>query len=250
MKICKVCSFAKDDFCFEKSRRVCKDCKSIRQKHAYRNKMVPRKSFLTKDEKRKKTTIRKNKFFQIEENKIKRSLYLKEYNQRDYVKKRNAKQSKKYRKENSEKVAKINKKSYDKNKSKYAPKKREYEKQKIKNDPLFRLRKSVSGSVYHMLRNNKKSSILKYLPYTIQDLKEHIEKQFASWMTWHNWGVFNPKIWDDHNPATWTWQIDHIIPQVNLIYASMVDDNFQKCWALENLRPYSAKLNVSERHIR
>jgi hypothetical protein len=37
--------------------------------------------------------------------------------------------------------------------------------------------------------------------------------------------------------------IDHIVPQSDLPYSSMNDENFQKCWALENLRPLSAKQN-------
>lgn len=33
------------------------------------------------------------------------------------------------------------------------------------------------------------------------------------------------------------WEIYHIIPQSNLPYQTMTDDNFQKCWALDNLNP-------------
>jgi hypothetical protein len=73
-------------------------------------------------------------------------------------------------------------------------------------------------------------------------------------MTWENYGSYSSKIWDDDNVSIWTWQIDHIIPQSCLPYASMEDDNFNKCWALENLRPLSAKQNYLDgarktRHI-
>ena len=50
--------------------------------------------------------------------------------------------------------------------------------------------------------------------------------------------------WDDNDISTWTWQLDHIIPQSKLSYTSMEDDNFKKCWDLSNLRPYSAKKNI------
>lgn len=30
----------------------------------------------------------------------------------------------------------------------------------------------------------------------------------------------------------------------------MVEDNFKKCWALENLRPYSAKQNLADSNRR
>jgi len=63
-------------------------------------------------------------------------------------------------------------------------------------------------------------------------------------MNWDNWKKYNSKTWDDNNPATWTWNIDHIIPQSELKYESLDDENFKKCWALENLRSYSAKQNI------
>ena len=62
-----------------------------------------------------------------------------------------------------------------------------------------------------------------------------------------NQGVYNAKTWDDNDSSTWTWQIDHIIPQSDLPYTEMSHDpnsNFQKAWALSNLRPLSAKQNV------
>ena len=55
--------------------------------------------------------------------------------------------------------------------------------------------------------------------------------------------IYVAATWDDSDPATWTWQIDHIIPQSDLPYTSMTDYNFRRCWALENLRPFSAKQN-------
>lgn len=91
-------------------------------------------------------------------------------------------------------------------------------------------------------------SILEFLPYTMQELKEYIENIFTlpnnEWMTWKNWGKYNPETWVETDSLTWTWQLDHIIPQSDLPYTSMVDDNFQKCWALTNLRPYKAKDNL------
>jgi hypothetical protein len=56
--------------------------------------------------------------------------------------------------------------------------------------------------------------------------------------------IYSLKTWDDEDKSTWKWNIDHIIPQSDLIYASMEDENFKKCWALSNLRPYSAKQNI------
>lgn len=65
-------------------------------------------------------------------------------------------------------------------------------------------------------------------------------------MNWNNWGRYNAETWDDNDPSTWTWQIDHIIPQSKLKYTSMDDENFKKCWALDNLRPLSSKENLEK----
>jgi hypothetical protein len=63
-------------------------------------------------------------------------------------------------------------------------------------------------------------------------------------MNWNNYGIYYTNLWNDNDPSTWVWNIDHIIPQSKLPYTSMEDDNFKKCWALDNLRPYSAKQNI------
>ncbi len=121
-------------------------------------------------------------------------------------------------------------------------------KEKRKNDPAFRLRHYISTRIRKILKNNgvKNNSCLKYLNYSFLDLKTHIEKQFEDWMNWDNHGMYDPKIWDDNDSKTWKWNIDHIIPQSDLPFSSMDDENFKKCWSLENLRPLSAKINILE----
>lgn len=116
-------------------------------------------------------------------------------------------------------------------------------------DPAYRLRHYISGRIRKILKQTgykKNDSCLKYLDYSFHELKSHIEILFEPWMTWDNHGNYNSDTWNDDNPFTWTWQLDHIIPQSDLPYTNMVDDNFKKCWALNNLRPLSAKLNVIE----
>lgn len=120
---------------------------------------------------------------------------------------------------------------------------RQQDKKRRQTDIAFKLRKIISGSVQKAIFKNGKS-ITKYLPYSFQELKEHLENQFEPWMTWFNHGNYNTSTWDDNNLTTWTWQIDHITPQSNLLYTSMEDTNFKKCWALSNLRPLSAKQNI------
>ena len=101
------------------------------------------------------------------------------------------------------------------------------------NDVSYRLRCNVSTCIWQALTRNTSGkdgqSVMKYLPYTIPELKEHLEKQFEPWMTWENYGE---------------WHLDHVYPQSKLPYDSMEHPNFQKCWALENLQPLEAKENI------
>jgi superfamily II DNA helicase RecQ len=120
--------------------------------------------------------------------------------------------------------------------------------QKQNKKPMSKIKHHISWCVSKALikQNTSKAnkSIINYLGYSIQELKEHLEKQFESWMTWDNYGVYKLSSWKDDDKSTWTWQIDHVIPHSTFKYISMKDGEFKKCWALENLRPYSAKQNV------
>lgn len=166
-----------------------------------------------------------------------------------------------YRKENKE-VIKQKKSEYDKNrypsikddKAIYDKEYRENNKVKIntrkrnkrKSDPVARLQHYVSTRVRKIIKKLggiKNGSVIKHLDYSFVQLKDHLEKQFEPWMNWDNHRIYNINSWDENDSATWTWSLDHIIPQSDLPYASMTDDNFKKCWALDNLRPLSAKQN-------
>jgi hypothetical protein len=211
-----------------------------------------------------------NEYKALNNDKIK--LYQKEYERQ------NKDRIKKYKKERSEKLEVKNrirelaktakyinnrKKYYNDNKPKILEKikiyrqtsqakilKKQYAKtQRIKNtdNMTYRLRLQISKRIHENLLktggSKNGSSILRYLPYTMIELKNHLESQFESWMDWSNWGRYNSKIWDDKNPSTWTWQLDHIKPASEFYYKSMAEPEFFECWALKNLRPYSAKQN-------
>ena len=101
------------------------------------------------------------------------------------------------------------------------------------NDIPFKLRKNVSRTISRALKKEngiKLASIKKYLQYSISELKKHLEFQFDDNMKWENYGNY--------------WHIDHIIPQSLLPYSSMEEENFKKCWSLNNLRPLEAKQNM------
>jgi hypothetical protein len=155
-----------------------------------------------------------------------------------------------WHKNNRDRVIAVRKKSYIKNKEKIKAKKRESVKLKKQNDPAFKVRINLSKSVLKKLklRNSDKNneSCLKYLGYTQADFVKHIESLFEPWMNWNNWGVYKMSEWIDDDPSTWKWHIDHIIPDCSFNYLSMKDEDFKKSWALENLRPLSAKENMSK----
>jgi hypothetical protein len=98
-------------------------------------------------------------------------------------------------------------------------------------DINFRLKKNVSRSINRMIRKNGDSTF-NNLPYTAQELREHLEKQFDDKMTWDNYGSY--------------WHIDHIIPHSIFRYTSMKDPAFMECWSLKNLRPLEARQNRSD----
>jgi len=151
--------------------------------------------------------------------------------------------------QNNKEYIKQQKKAYYKvNKSTILRNHKSYERIRLATDPVFKLRKMASTVIRTSLKEigSKKlfRSINKYLGYSFIQLKEYLEQQFEPWMNWNNYKKYDPKAWDDNDSATWTWTLDHIIPQVDLPYTSMEDDNFKKCWVLSNLRPLSAKQNL------
>jgi hypothetical protein len=144
---------------------------------------------------------------------------------------------------------KISKKThYENNKVYIKEHNKKYLNNKRENNPVFRQMVNVSRQILTGLQKQKSSkngkSCWKKLPYTPKEITQHLENLFESWMTWNNYGRYVSKTWDDNDPTTWKWQIDHIIPHSKLPYDSMDHPNFIKCWTLDNLRPLSAKQNV------
>ena len=147
------------------------------------------------------------------------------------------KQQKEYRSRPEVKIQK--KEYYEKNKKDNRIKKSCYIRERRRNNLCFRLYSNFSCMIYRSIKQNKNfESITKYLPYTSEQLKEHIESKWEPWMNWDNYGKF------DSNKKT--WQIDHIIPQSLLLYNSMEHPNFLKCWSLENLQPLETMKNLQK----
>lgn len=127
---------------------------------------------------------------------------------------------KKYQKKNSDKI-----KRYD----------REYRRNKRIIDLRYKLKGSVSNLInirlsFRLSSKNGKST-WDFLPYSVDDLIQHLEGKFREGMGWSNHGKFG-------------WHIDHIRPDCSFNYKSVEDEEFQKCWALDNLQPLWWKENL------
>ena len=270
MKKCSTCKIEKDESEYSKYRSVCKKCINDAAKNKYKklkeeNKCVVCLNILNKNNKKvvcDDCGIKHNNACKV----LKNNLYLEcrcvqcgKILDKLYTKKRckeclNKKIIAYQEKIKQHKCVKCNKIINDENKTIYCDsckkKQLNYYSVRYKNDPIHRFRKNISKYVCMCLRqkgsNKNGESILKYLPYTMDQLIEHLRSKFEPWMTLENHGNYRLKDWDDNDQSTWVWHIDHIIPQDALPYASMEDENFKKCWALENLRPLSAKENIKK----
>ncbi len=266
MKTCSKCSFPKDDKCFSKGghgrrKSQCKDCdKQYRIAHKTEQQEYDRQYY--QNEKKPiydadKSILKEKNAKYYQENKEEVKSKVREYaiQNADKVKENR----KTYYEDNKEAILEKGKMYYADNLPLIKERAKEYRlthkeernkhsKNRYDNDPAFKLRILVSTAIGKFLKNIGSSkngqSSSKYLQYSIQELKTHIEKQFEAWMNWDNQGKYDPTTWDDNNPETWTWNIDHIVPQSKLTYTSMDEENFQKTWALTNLRPLSAKQNI------
>ncbi len=274
MKTCTECKIEKDEDCFYNSRSKCKKCikeynKQYRIEHKEERREYDKQYYTENKEERRKNNKQYRAEHKEEIKEQKKQYYIEnkeeisEYKKQSYIE--NKEKIKQYYIENKEEILENKKQYYAENKEgikQYRAEnkehinenKNEYQKNRKKTDPAFKLRNNVSISVNKALRSNGSSkngkSILKHLPYTIEELKQYLELLFESWMSWGNHGKYNAKTWDEDDQSTWVWNIEHITPQAHLPYTSMEDNNFKKCWELENLRPYNAKKNIEEKNNR
>lgn len=150
-----------------------------------------------------------------EKNKLKRSKYLS-----------------KWRENNKEYLKEYTNNWKKENKSKINEQRRFYEKNKKNNNPTYKLIACFRTAIYKVLKENnltKYGHYFEILGYQPEDLIIHLEKQFINGMTWENYGE---------------WHVDHIKPISLFNFTDINDDEFKKCWSLDNLQPLWAKENL------
>lgn len=91
------------------------------------------------------------------------------------------------------------------------------------------LSQRMKGGIRNSLNSGKQGrSWREMVPYSLEDLMEHLERQFVKGMTWDNRDQ---------------WHIDHIRPLASFEFSTPECDGFQQAWALTNLRPLWATEN-------
>jgi hypothetical protein len=110
--------------------------------------------------------------------------------------------------------------------------KRNYEKTRKHNDPLYKLINNFRTAIYQVLKENnlqKNGHYFKILKYSPEQLIEHLENQFKDGMSWDNYGE---------------WHVDHVLPISRHNIQEIGDDEFMKCWSLNNLQPMWGEDNI------
>jgi hypothetical protein len=120
----------------------------------------------------------------------------------------------------------------DNNREHVNEKKRTYEKNRKDIDPHYRLSCYTRTAVYTCLKENnisKYRSTFELLPFTLESLITHLEKQFTEGMCWDNYGE---------------WHLDHILPMNSFDFDE--ENSFSDCWSLANLQPLWSFDNLSK----
>lgn len=159
---------------------------------------------------------------------------IKKRNQQYYIKNKDAikEKTKLYLIKNKDKLANKYKEYYQKNKNKINKYRNSWEKNKEKNDIHFRIKKRLQNRILIALKRNKKSdSTMKLVGCSLQELKQHIEKQFKLGMTWNNYNYRG-------------WHIDHIIPCASFDLSK--EEEQKKCFHYTNLQPLWAEENIKK----
>lgn len=103
---------------------------------------------------------------------------------------------------------------------------------KLRNAIDGKLKSCLASAICNSLQGRKQGRHWEFLVgYTVEQLKQYLEKQFTDGMSWQNYGK---------------WHIDHIRPKSSFQFLSPDDEDFKKCWSLSNLQPLWAKDNLQK----
>ena len=161
-----------------------------------------------------------------------REVATKKYESKEDTKQRKSDNHKKWSEKNRERLSEYHKQWKIENVDKWRKTKRNYEKTRKHNDPLYKLIANFRTAIYQVLKENnvkKNGHYFDILQYTPNELINHLENQFTENMTWDNYGE---------------WHVDHIKPITYFKISEIGDDEFMKCWSLNNLQPMWGYENI------
>jgi hypothetical protein len=144
----------------------------------------------------------------------------------------------KYRKKNREKINQKIREWYYKNKDRVRANQRIYEREgAYRNSLHFKIKDGMRKRILEVLKRDggkKTQRTMKLVGCTVEELKQHIEKQFKPGMSWEQRHLFH---------------IDHIIPCASFDLTKLSQQkkcfhytNLQPLWAIDNIKK-GAKLN-------
>jgi predicted transcriptional regulator len=161
-----------------------------------------------------------------------RKVSIKKYESKPETKKRKSENHKKWAEQNKEHLSKYIKEYRENNVDKIRQIKRDYERNRKARDPIYKLISNFRTAIYTVL---KESNVDKYghyfdiLQYTPEQLITHLELQFKETMSWDNYGE---------------WHVDHKLPITHFNISKMGDEEFMRCWSLDNLQPMWGVENI------
>ena len=112
--------------------------------------------------------------------------------------------------------------------------KRDYERNRKSIDPLYKLISNFRTAIYQVLKENnveKNKHYFDILQYTPEQLISHLENKFTDKMSWDNYG---------------DWHVDHKLPITHFNIYEMGDEEFMRCWSLDNLQPMWGIENIKK----
>jgi len=113
----------------------------------------------------------------------------------------------------------------------YKNQKRDYQRKKLKEEPLYKISRNLRCRMWHAIKNkgwDKKNKLNEYIGCSPKELFNYIEEKFNENMTWENYGSY--------------WHLDHIVP----LDSAKTIEELEKLSHYKNLQPLESTENLKK----